>query len=191
MARMESRLFGVPLTALSCWFGSHVRAFNFYGGVPKTVIIDSLKTGVTIPCRYDPVINRSYQELAEHCGVAVLAARSRKPRDEAKVEKAIQDIERWVLAPLRDRVFHSIAEVHEAMAPLLEALNNRTLRGYGESPKGRFNKFSVVRCSFGFLGETSRFLLLRAQLVPALARARPEAARSRPRGLLRHETLRH
>ncbi len=101
---------------LSCWLGSHVRAFNFYGGVPETVVIDNLKTGVTTPCRYDPVINRSYQELAEHCGVAVLAARSRKPRDKAKVEKAVQDIERWVLAPLRDRVFHSVAEVNAALS---------------------------------------------------------------------------
>jgi transposase len=126
---------------LSCWLGSHVRAFNFYGGVPETVVIDNLKTGVTTPCRYDPVINRSYQELAEHYGVAVLAARSKKPRDKAKVEKAVQDIERWVLAPLRDRVFHSVAEVNEAMRPLLEALNNRTLRDYGESPKSRFDKF--------------------------------------------------
>jgi len=129
---------------LSCWLGSHVRAFNFYGGVPETVVIDNLKTGVTTPCRYDPVINRSYQELAEHYGVAVLAARSRKPRDKAKVEKAVQDIERWVLAPLRDRVFHSVAEVNEAMAPLLDVLNNRTLRDYGESPKSRFDKFEKV-----------------------------------------------
>lgn len=126
---------------LSYWLGSHVRAFNFYGGVPQTVVIDNLKTGVTTPCRYDPVINRSYQELAQHYGVAVLPARSKKPRDKAKVEKAVQDVERWVLAPLRDRVFYSVAEVNEAISPLLAALNNRTLRDYGESAKSRFDKF--------------------------------------------------
>lgn len=126
---------------LSCWLGSHVRAFEFFGGVPETVVIDNLKTGVTTACRYDPVLNRSYHEFAEHYGVAVLPARSRKPRDKAKVEKAVQDIERWVLAPLRHRIFHSVGEANEAITELLAALNDRPLRDYGESAKSRFEKF--------------------------------------------------
>lgn len=126
---------------LPCWLGSHVRCFEFFGGVTKTIVIDNLRTGVSTACRYDPVLNRSYQEFAEHYGVAVLPARSRKPRDKAKVEKAVQDIERWVLAPLRDRRFTSVAEVNEAMKPLLASLNDRMLRDYGESPKSRFERF--------------------------------------------------
>jgi len=126
---------------LACWLGSHVRAFEFFGGVPETVVLDNLKTGVTTACRYDPVLNRSYQEFAQHYRVAVLPARSNKPRDKAKVEKAVQDIERWVLAPLRDRIFYSVAEVNEAIKPLLTALNGRSMRDYGESPRSRFERF--------------------------------------------------
>lgn len=126
---------------LACWLGSHVRAFEFFGGVPETIIIDNLKTGVTSACRYDPVLNRSYHEFAEYYRVAVLPARSNKPRDKAKVEKAVQDVERWVLAPLRDQVFHSVAEVNEAIKPLMVALNERAMRDYGESPKSRFERF--------------------------------------------------
>lgn len=126
---------------LAFWLGSHVRTFDFFGGIPEAIVIDNLKTGVTSACRYDPVLNRSYNELAEHYGVAILPARSRKPRDKAKVEKAVQDIERWVLAPLRNQMFHSVGEVNEAIKPLLAALNNRPLRDYGESPKSRFERF--------------------------------------------------
>lgn len=126
---------------LAHWLGSHVRAFEFYGGVPETVVIDNLKTGVTTACRYDPVLNPSYREFAEHYGIAVLPTRSRKPRDKAKVEKAVQDVTRWVLAPLRDRVFYSVSEANEAMKPLLEELNGKPLRDYGEASKNRFERF--------------------------------------------------
>jgi len=71
---------------LEDWTGSHVRAFEFFGGVPKVVVPDNLKSGITTPCRYDPDINPSYAELARHYGVAVVPARVRKPKDKAKVE---------------------------------------------------------------------------------------------------------
>ena len=78
---------------LRFFLGSHVRMFDFYGGVPEIAVIDNLKTGVTSACRYDPVLNQSYREFSEHYNLCVLATRSRKPRDKAKVEKAVQDVE--------------------------------------------------------------------------------------------------
>jgi len=74
------------------------------GGVPKAVVCDNLKAGVTKPSRYEPGINRTYQDLADHYGFVVLPTRVRKPRDKAKVEVAVQIVERWVLARLRNRV---------------------------------------------------------------------------------------
>jgi len=71
---------------LADWTGSHVRTFEFMGGVPEVVVPDNLKSGVTKPCRYDPEINPSYAELARHYGVAVIPARVRKPKDKAKAE---------------------------------------------------------------------------------------------------------
>lgn len=107
------------------WTGSHVRAFEFFGGVPRIVVPDNLKAGVTSPHLYDPDINPSYMELAEHYQVAVIPARVAKPRDKSKVEVHVQIIEREVLAPLRNRRFLSLADLNQAIADLLEKLNNR------------------------------------------------------------------
>jgi len=95
---------------LSDWLGSHRRAFEFYGGVPEIVIPDNLKSAVSKPCRYEPDLNPSYQELAEHYGTAVIPARVRKPKDKAKAEVGVQIVERWILARLRNQRFFSLAE---------------------------------------------------------------------------------
>ena len=94
---------------------------------------DNLKSGVKSPCRYEPEINPTYQEWAEHHGLAVIPARVRKPRDKAKVESAVQIVERWVLAPLRNSRFFSILELNEAIREKLEELNGRPLKGIGRS----------------------------------------------------------
>jgi transposase len=71
------------------WIGAHVNAFSAIGGVPKAAVCDNLKAGITKPSRYEPGINRSYQDLADHYGFVVLPTRVRKPRDKAKVEVAV------------------------------------------------------------------------------------------------------
>ena len=78
------------------WVGSHVRAFEFFGGVPELLVPDNLKSGVTCAHRYEPSLNTTYQDMATYYGVAILPARVRKPRDKAKVEVAVQWVERWV-----------------------------------------------------------------------------------------------
>ena len=83
---------------ISSWIGSHCRALNFYGGVPQAIVPDNLKSGVKDPWWYEPELNRSYQDFAEYYDTAILPARVRKPRDKAKVEKAVQEVERWVIA---------------------------------------------------------------------------------------------
>ena len=71
---------------LADWIGAHLRAFEFFGGMPEIVVPDNLKSGVTRACRYEPDLNRTYEEMATHYGVAVIPARRMKPRDKAKVE---------------------------------------------------------------------------------------------------------
>ena len=110
------------------WLGSHVRALEFFGGIPGAIVPDNLKRGVIKAHRYDPVINPAYQDFAEHYGLAILPARVRKPRDKAKVEVGVQVVERWVLARLRDRTFFSLAELNSAIRELLTALNTRPFR---------------------------------------------------------------
>ena len=86
------------------WLGAHVRCLDYFGGVPKAIVPDNLKSGVSRACRYEPDLNPSYQDFAEHYGIAVLPARVRKPRDKAKVEVGVQGVERWIMTPLRQNV---------------------------------------------------------------------------------------
>ncbi len=113
---------------LADWTGSHVRAFEFFGGVPEVVVPDNLKSGVTKPCRYDPDINPSYAELARHYGVAVIPARVRKPKDKAKAEGGVLLVERWIMAALRNRTFFSLSEANTAIKELLTRLNDRPFK---------------------------------------------------------------
>ena len=122
-----------PSQALPYWLGSHQRALEFFGGVPKLIVPDNLKSGVTDPCRYEPGLNHSYQDLAEHYQVAVVPARPKKPRDKPKVEKGVQEVERQVLAPLRDQRFVSFTQLNQAISEQLERLNRRQMRSYGMS----------------------------------------------------------
>lgn len=113
--------------------GSHVRAFAFLGGVVRALVPDNLKSGVTRACIYEPTIQRSYEHMARHYGTAVLPARARKPRDKSKVEVSVQVVQRWVLARLRNRVFHTLAALNAAIRICLDDLNRRTMRDYGKS----------------------------------------------------------
>ena len=110
---------------LPSWIKAHIHAFEFFGGLPEILVPDNLKAGITNPCRYEPDINPTYQDLAEHYGTTVIPARSRKPRDKAKVESAVLVAERWILAALRNHTFFSLAELNTAIAEKLQDLNNR------------------------------------------------------------------
>lgn len=123
----------VASEGLEDWTGAHTRMFRYLGGVPKAVVPDNLKSAVIKPDRHDPGLNRTYAEMAEHYGTAILPARVRKPRDKAKVEVAVQVAQRWILARLRNRRFFSLAELNAAIRPLLDDLNTRIMRDYGAS----------------------------------------------------------
>jgi transposase len=110
---------------LPSWIQSHVHAFEFFQGVTEILVPDNLRDAVTRSCRYEPDLNASYREMAEHYGTVIIPARVAKPRDKAKVESGVLQVERWVLAPLRHRTFFSLAELNEAIRVQLEFLNNR------------------------------------------------------------------
>jgi|HubBroStandDraft_1064217.scaffolds.fasta_scaffold27167_2 transposase len=122
------------------WIGAHVRAFAFLGGVPRDVVPDQLKSGVTQACRYDPKIQRTYEELARHYGTTVLPARPASPKDKAKVEVGVQVAQRWILARLRNRTFFSLEELNSAIAEMNDELNERTMRTYGASRRELFER---------------------------------------------------
>lgn len=137
---------------LKSWLSAHEHAYTYYAGVAEVTVPDNLRSGVTKACFYDPEINPSYAELAHHFGTVVLPTRVARPRDKAAVEAGVLVAERWVLAPLRNRRFFSLAELNEAIALLLTALNARPFRGEPASRRELYEE--LERAALGPLPET-------------------------------------
>src|SRR5262249_43076800 len=95
---------------LVSWIGSHNPAVEFFHGAASVTVPDNWKTGVKDACYYEPDLNPTYRDWAEHYGTVIIPARVRRPRDKAKVENAVLVVERWILAALRKRTFFSLAE---------------------------------------------------------------------------------
>jgi transposase len=126
---------------LSAWISAHCHAWTFFHGVSRITVPDNLKTGVIRACRYEPLLHRSYQELAEHYGTAIIPARKQKPRDKAKVEGGVLIAERQILAPLRDQRFFNVGELNRAIAPLLNKLNEQPFQKLEGSRNSWFETF--------------------------------------------------
>ena len=120
------------------WLASHSRMFAYFGGVTTALGCDQLKSGVTLPCRYEPGLQRTYEEFAAHVGTTILPARPKKPRDKAKIEVGVQVAERWILARLRHETFCALPALNARIAELLEDLNARRMRHYGVSRRDLF-----------------------------------------------------
>ena len=110
------------------WIGSHMRAWEFFGGVAEVVVPDNLKSAVTHPSYYEPDLNPTYRDLGEHYGVAIIPARPYRARDKAKAEVGVQVVQRWIVAALRKHKFFSLDEVNRAIGELLARLNQRPFR---------------------------------------------------------------
>jgi transposase len=121
--------------------GSHVRAFEFFGGAPRLVVPDNLKSGVTKACRFEPALSRTYAEMLEHYDTAALPARPYKPRDKAKVEVGVLIVERWVLARLRKLTFFTLTDLNLSLRQLLDALNHKPFK---KLPGSRHSRFEAL-----------------------------------------------
>jgi transposase len=130
----------VPSQELPCWIGAHVHMFEEWGGCPAILVPDNLKSGITKPCRYEPGVNRTYEEMAEHYGAVVIPARVRRPKDKPKAEVSVQVAERWILAVLRNRTFFSLGELNAAIRQCREAINDRPMQKLGVSRRQLFEE---------------------------------------------------
>jgi transposase len=129
-----------PSQDLPSWLSAHAHAYAYYGGVAAVTVPDNLKSGVLKACLYDPQVNPSYLELASYYNTVVLPARAGHPRDKAAVEVGVLSVERWVLAPLRNQRFFSLAELNRAISVKLEELNGRAFRGEATSRRELFEQ---------------------------------------------------
>jgi len=125
---------------MAAWLGCHIHAFEYFQGVPKLLIPDNTRTGVSRACRYDPDLNPTYQEMAMHYGIGVVPARPYRPRDKAKAEAGVLVAERWIIAALRHRTFFRLEDVNHAIRELLEKLNHRPFKKRNGSRASVFEK---------------------------------------------------
>jgi len=110
------------------WINCHVNMFNYFGGVSRLLVPDNLKVGVIKNTRYDTVLNRSYSEMADYYGTAVVSARIDRPQDKSAAEGTVKHASTWIIAALRNRKFFSIHNVKEAVAEKLEEFNAKPFK---------------------------------------------------------------
>jgi transposase len=127
---------------MESWINAHVHAYQFFGGVTRLLIPDNLKTGVEKADWYSPVINKTYHEMAEHYGTAVIPTGIRKPREKASVERAVGILSTWIIAALRNRQFFSLWELNEAMWHKLADFNRKPFQ---KKPGNRESAFAEER----------------------------------------------
>ena len=132
--------------SLADWIAAHVAMLAFIGGVPRQIVSDNLRAGITRACFYEPLVNRTYADMASHYGTAVVPARPYKPRDKAKVEVGVQVVQRWILARLRNRRFFSLPELNQAIRDLVDQLNDRPMRGWGAPGARSMSRSIGLRC---------------------------------------------
>ena len=124
---------------------SHVRMFNFFGGVPKVIYLDNLKTGVIKPDLYNPIINKAYAELAEHYECFLNPCRVATPKDKPIVERDVQTVREQFrkLKALNNNI--TISEANKSMLDwLINAYGQRAHGTTGLKPYEEFS--STERC---------------------------------------------
>ena len=107
------------------WTSAHVNAYQYFGGAARILVPDNLKTGVIKNTKSETVLNKSYQELAEHYGTAIIPARVRTPKDKATVEGTVGNVSSFILASIRNQRFFTLRELNGAIKEKLYAFNHK------------------------------------------------------------------
>lgn len=114
-------------------------AMRFFEGVPAAIVPDNLKSAVIKTSRFEPTINETLADLAEHYETTILPARAYKPRDKSLVEGAVKIMYRRIYVNLKDTKFFSLEELNQSIWNLLDIHNNKKLTG---RPYSRFELFT-------------------------------------------------
>jgi transposase len=130
--------YAVESQASSDWLKCHVEMFNYFGGVPKYLVSDNLKSAITKHTSEGIIINRAYQELADHYDTVILPARVRRPKDKSLVEIAVRIIQSGMLWSIRNFKFSTLNDLNEEIKSRLEFINNKITKTYKESRRVRF-----------------------------------------------------
>jgi len=107
------------------WIKAHIHAYQYFCGVTRILIPDNLKTGVIKNTRNELQLNRSYHEMAEYYGTAIIPTRVNTPKDKPNVEGTVNHTSTWIIAALRNEKHFGIQELNEAISEKLEEFNSK------------------------------------------------------------------
>jgi len=127
------------------WTAGHVSAYNYFGGVTRILVPDNLKTGVITHGKTDIILNRAYQEMAEHYGTAIIPTRIRRPKDKPTVEGIVGITSTWILAAIRNQRFFSLGELNDEIHERLHIFNDKPFQ---KKDGSRATMFAEERQSF-------------------------------------------
>ena len=111
------------------WVQVNENALRFFGGVPCAIVPDCLKSAVTKADKYEPVINQTYSDFGRHYGTTILPARALHPKDKSLVEGFVRMAYTRIYAPLRNEIFHSLAELNLSFLEQLDLHNQKHFQG--------------------------------------------------------------
>jgi transposase len=120
------------------WIAAHNHAFKYYGGVTRIIVPDNLKTGVERNTKMETVINKIYQELAEHYDTAIIPARPKRPRDKPAAEGEVGVVSTWIIAAIRNMTFFSLSELNQTIKEKLVEYNERPFQKKEGSRRSMF-----------------------------------------------------
>jgi transposase len=130
----------VPSQRKEDFIAATENALHYFGGVPRALVPDNLKSAVTKADKYEPVINPDFLDFANHYGSAVFPARSRKPKDKALVEKTVSVVYSRIFAPIRNKVYYDIRTLNKDILHHLETHNSTPFQKRPESRKELFDR---------------------------------------------------
>lgn len=132
VATLPYSQYGFAYPALSqkqgAWVDAHIHMFNFFGGVTRTLTPDNLKTGIKSHQRDEVIVNRIYQEMAEHYGTVVIPTRVRKPKDKASVEMSVNILANWLIGKLRSKTYFALHEIQNDVQESLREYNDKSFQ---------------------------------------------------------------
>ena len=121
------------------FIGSMNRCLRYFGGSPKAIIPDNLKSAVTKSSKYEPILNKTFKEFALHYGTVINPTRSYSAQDKALVEGAVKLVYQRVFYPMSQMQFFSLEQINEQISILLEQYNERLMSQSGVSRKQQFS----------------------------------------------------
>jgi transposase len=142
-ASQLSYIEAVPSQTKADWVMVNENAIRFYGGVPAAIVPDCLKSAVIKADKYEPQLNQTFNDFANHYQTVILPARALHPQDKSLAENFVRNAYTQIYAPLTNHVFFSVEELNTALWEQLDIFNRKNFQGKDHSRQQMFEEIEV------------------------------------------------